>query len=108
MRKCSIIVHPSHFESFGYVAVEAMSNGIPIIASKVGGLKEIIIHKENGLFAEAKNHQSFANNIELLINDAELTRKIILNGHKTVTTKFNEDIMVNNIINQYFAQAIKH
>ena len=55
MKSASIIIIPSIWEEpFGLVAAEAMSNGACIIASKVGGIPEII--KNNGILIENINH----------------------------------------------------
>ena len=68
MKSTSIIVIPSLWEEpFGLVAAEAMSNGIAIIASKVGGIPEII--KNNGLLIENINHKKLENTLVGLIND---------------------------------------
>ena len=54
MKNATIIIIPSLWEElFGLVAVEAMSNGIAIIASKVGGIPEIV--KDNGMLIENMN-----------------------------------------------------
>ena len=68
MKTTSIIVIPSIWEEpFGLVAAEAMSNGISIIASKVGGISEII--GDNGILIENINYQKLKKNlIELLQN----------------------------------------
>ena len=69
MKHASIIVIPSIWqEPFGLVAAEAMSYGICIIASKVGGIPEII--KDNGILIENINHQKLIESInELIKND---------------------------------------
>ena len=66
MKTSSIIVIPSIWEEpFGLVAAEAMSNGISIIASKVGGMPEII--GDNGILIENINYQKLKKNlIEIL------------------------------------------
>lgn len=46
------IVIPSHTESFGLVALEAMASGVPPIINKVGGLQEIVQHGHNGIVLE--------------------------------------------------------
>ena len=58
MKTASIIVIPSIWEEpFGLVAAEAMSNGISIIASKVGGMPEII--RNNGVLIDNINYKKF-------------------------------------------------
>ena len=70
MKTSSIIVIPSIWEEpFGLVAAEAMSNGISIIASKVGGMPEII--GDNGVLIENINYKKLKKNlIELLKNNS--------------------------------------
>ena len=71
MKTTAIIVIPSIWEEpFGLVAAEAMSNGICIVASKVGGIPEII--KDNGVLIENINFQKLKQSLIRLINDDEL------------------------------------
>jgi len=73
MKSASIIVIPSIWEEpFGLVAAEAMSNGICIIASKVGGIPEII--KDNGILIDGLNLKKLSSIINILINDDELRK----------------------------------
>ena len=68
MRTASIIIIPSLWEEpFGLVAAEAMSNGIAIIASKVGGIPEIF--KNNGILIEDINFIKLKKTLKHLIND---------------------------------------
>ena len=71
MKTASIIVIPSLWEEpFGLVAAEAMSNGICIIASKVGGIPEII--RDNGVLIENINFQKLEKSLIELINNDKL------------------------------------
>ena len=73
MKSASIIVIPSIWEEpFGLVAAEAMSNGACIIASKVGGIPEII--KDNGVLIEDLNLTKLSSMIDNLIRDHELRK----------------------------------
>ena len=68
MKTASIIVIPSRWEEpFGLVTAEAMSNGIAIIASKVGGIPEIV--KKNGILIEFINKSKLYDELERLILD---------------------------------------
>jgi glycosyltransferase involved in cell wall biosynthesis len=58
-----ILIVPSHYESFGNIIIEGMACGITIIASKTGGIKNIIKHNYNGLFVDPKNHKQLTNRI---------------------------------------------
>ena len=71
MKSASIVVIPSIWEEpFGLVAAEAMSNGACIIASKVGGIPEII--KDNGILIDKINLKKLSSKIDILIKDNEL------------------------------------
>lgn len=52
IKSVDAVIMPSRWEAFGLVALEAMRNGKPVIASRVGGLKELIIEGANGLFID--------------------------------------------------------
>tara|TARA_B100001564_G_C20620641_1_gene662166 strand:+ start:317 stop:1414 length:1098 start_codon:yes stop_codon:yes gene_type:complete len=73
MKTASIIVIPSLWqEPYGLVAAEAMSNGIAIIASKVGGIPEII--KENGILIENINFEKLQKYLIKLIQDSKIRK----------------------------------
>ncbi len=59
----SICVIPSTLEGFGIVLLEAMAVGVPVVASDVDGIKEVIFNGENGTLVPPKNPESIANAI---------------------------------------------
>ena len=70
MKTASIIIIPSLWkEPFGLVAAEAMSNGLAIIASKVGGIPEIV--EENGILIDNINHNKLEEAIIDLIKNKD-------------------------------------
>jgi glycosyltransferase involved in cell wall biosynthesis len=74
---CSdIVAIPSLYEPFGIVALEAMAYSKPIVASKVGGLMEIIIHNQNGLLVQPENSFQLANAIIRVLEDKNLAKKL--------------------------------
>ncbi|MCP4608621.1 MAG: glycosyltransferase family 4 protein [Planctomycetes bacterium] len=71
-----VFVLPSLSESFGIVNLEAMACGLPIVASGVGGLPDIIKSGENGFLVEPRNPEQIAEKILLLLGDDVLRKKI--------------------------------
>jgi D-inositol-3-phosphate glycosyltransferase len=64
-----VVVMPSHYESFGMVALEAMACGTPVIASRVGGLAHLIRDGETGYFVPAQDPQALAEKLRLVFVD---------------------------------------
>ncbi len=71
-----ICVVPSHYESFGLVAVEAMASGLPVVASRVGGLTGTIKDGETGYLVPWLCPEPFAERIELLLDNEPLRRNL--------------------------------
>lgn len=71
-----VLIVPSAHEGFGLVAAEGMMHGLPILASKVGGLKDIVVDGETGWLTPSKNHRLLAEKIQWMI-DHPLERKVM-------------------------------
>jgi D-inositol-3-phosphate glycosyltransferase len=67
-----VLVMPSHYESFGMVALEAMACGTPVIASEVGGLAYLVRDGETGFTIPAEEPDKLCEKISWLLNDQEL------------------------------------
>ena len=100
MRKCSFLVVPSRSEGFGMVAVEGMACSKPVIATKVGGLEEIVIDGYNGLLAEKNNPNDLKEKILELINNEELRKTLGKNG-KEFSKKFSWKKCAESVKNIY-------
>ncbi len=75
-----LFIIPSRRETFGLTAIEAQACGIPVIASNISGLNEIINNKINGILFEPKNNIDLLNSIIKLQENKNLREKIIKNG----------------------------
>lgn len=71
-----VCVVPSHYESFGLVAVEAMASGTPVVASRVGGLTGTVKDGETGYLVPWLCPEPFAERIELLLDNEQLRRSL--------------------------------
>lgn len=83
-----IYAHITLQEGFPIALLEAMSLGKPVIASRTGGMPEVIINGENGILVDSKPEQ-IANAILDLYNDEETQTKLADNAKKTVENNFS-------------------
>lgn len=79
-----MVVVPSHYESFGFVAAEALACGTPVIASRVGGLPTFVHDGVNGLLVSWRTPEAFAERISLLLDDGELRDRLAANARSSV------------------------
>jgi len=80
----SIIDSKGNTEYLGLVIPEAMESKLPVIASSVGGIVDIIKNEENGLLVHQKDPSSLARAIERIISDEKFRKKLVENSKKTV------------------------
>jgi glycosyltransferase involved in cell wall biosynthesis len=98
---CDIFVAPSRYESFGLIYIEAMSYGKPVIGCKVGGVSEIILDNQNGLFAIPGDPVSLAEKIISLCVDDTLRTRLGSNARETVENRFTKEILAANSLAYY-------
>ncbi len=67
-----VVVVPSHYESFGMVALEAMACGTPVIASDVGGLSFIVKDSQTGFLVPERDPETLARDLELILRSSRL------------------------------------
>jgi len=91
-RSARFLVLPSlWFETFGLVAAEAMSHGVPVIASNMGGLPEVVDDGATGFLFEAGNPEDLANKMRVLWSDPALCRRMGQTAREKVTREYSED-----------------
>jgi len=71
-----VLVMPSHYESFGMVALEAMACGTPVVASQVGGLAYLIQDGRTGFTVPAADPKALAERLTLLLDDPALRARL--------------------------------
>ena len=77
-----VLVMPSHYESFGLVALEAMACGTPVIASRVGGLQHTVDDGVTGFLVPPGDENALAEKLRLVLSDGKLRRRMGANARK--------------------------
>ena len=84
-------------EAFGLVLAEAMLNKLPVIATRVGGMKYIVEDQETGFLVEPRQVQEKKEKIEILYLDAELRKTLGNNGFEKAMREYTEESYVKSI-----------
>ena len=99
-----IAVVPSVWEEpFGMVAVEAMACGLPVVASRVGGLQEIVEEGTTGFLVEPMDHHTMADRLETLSRSEKLRESMGKAGRKRAEELYDWDTIVDTYYPSIFA-----
>ncbi len=99
-----IFLFTSETEGLGTAILDAFASGIPVVATRAGGIPEIIDHGENGLLCNVKDYNCLALNTLTLIDNTNLRKKIIEKGFTTVAD-YSKESMALQIMNVYKAMV---
>lgn len=102
----AIVVIPSLFESFGYVALEAALHARPVVASAVGGLMETVIHGTTGLHVKPGDAHHLADALQSLLADPERRRALGLAARQHCLCHFSQERMLQAVLNVYGEVAV--
>lgn len=96
-----VFVRPSRSEGLGSAFLEAMAAGVPVIATRVGGITDFLKNKETGVFAEVDNPADLAEKMGSVLNNKELAEKLIKNSIDLVTEKYSWDTVAERFRELY-------
>ena len=102
MMAIDIFVHPSLWEGFGMVFLEAMASGKPVVATNISAIPEIVVNEKTGILGPSKDSYSLAYGILKLIYDRDLAKMMGEAGKERVISYFSLERMVNMIENLYY------
>jgi len=100
MAGCDVLLAPSSREAFGRTLVEAMSLGVPVVASNNYGHIEIIEHEKNGLLFSVGDAQACADSVMRVLNDHDLRKRMIASGYETAK-KFSPSFHAEKVYDFY-------
>ena len=97
-RRCGefdVLAVPSSRESFGLAALEAMNCGVPVVATRVGGLPELVADGETGLLVSPEDERAMAEALLALLRDRDRAAKLGEVGQARAAARFSQDKMQN-------------
>ena len=96
-----VLLLPSLWEGFGLVLLEAMSRRVPVIASRVSAIPEVVVHGETGILVEAREVDELARAMTRLLEDRALRQHMGLLGAARLEERFSVERMVNGTLAVY-------
>jgi glycosyltransferase involved in cell wall biosynthesis len=103
--RCDVFVLPTEAEAFGIAAVEASAAGLPVIATAVGGLTDIVIDGETGFLLRPGDAEALARRLQTLAADPALRQRMSLAARERVETHFIAQLNAERMI-QYMQTII--
>ncbi len=96
-----LFVLSSHLEGMGSSILDAMASRLPVVATKVGGIPEVVIHGETGLLVPPRNPSALARAILMLYSDKTLASRLGQKGYELVHRKFSAEAMADKVVRLY-------
>ena len=101
MTSADVLVVPSVYEPFGIVALEGMATGVPVVASQVGGLSEVIEHDRTGLFVYPRSSESIAWGIDRVLSDSDHAKWLTENAKDILNKDYSWEAVAMKTVEVY-------
>ena len=101
LERADVFVHTSRWEGFGIVLLEAMLAGLPVVATRVSAVPEVVVPGQTGELVEAGDVDGVARELTTLLGDAELRSRLGAAGRERARTEFSVARMTERTIGVY-------
>jgi len=101
MRNSKVFVLPSRWEGLPMVILEAMANKVPIIATSVGGIPEIISDGVTGLLVKTDDPEELAEKVRMLLDDSSLRKRLSISAFEKVKSEYSIKEYCTNVLRLY-------
>ena len=105
--RAAVVACPSHREGFGVACLEAMAHGRPVVAGGVGGLLDLVVNGETGIFVEPGNVPALRAALERLLDDPELRRRMGEAGRRRAAEHYSWASVTRKTLEVYARYAGK-
>lgn len=107
LKSADVLVVPSIYEPFGIVALEGMASGVPVVASSVDGLREVVEHEVTGIHVYPGDPNSIAWGVLKVLKDEQLAKRIVDEARRRVEQRYSWD-MVAEETRKVYEDALAH
>lgn len=104
----NVFVLPSLQEGLSLSILEAQASGLPVVASDVGGISEVVVHEKTGLLVPPKNPMALKEALKRLLLDPALAQQMGRSGRERIEAKFNLTRMVDQVLDVYQSVLSSH
>jgi glycosyltransferase involved in cell wall biosynthesis len=101
LRALDVFVLPSHQEGLGLAIIEAMAAGLPVVATRVGGIPEVVVDGETGLLVASGNSVELADAIVYLLSNPHTRQQMGVKGRQRVEVHFTAQQTAANLETLY-------
>lgn len=101
LRECDIFVLPSYFEGQSVAILEAMANCCAVVASRTGGIPQMIIDGETGILIEPQSESSLRQGMEKVLSDDDLAFSLGEKARKKAAAEFSIENNMERLIHLY-------
>lgn len=96
-----IFVLPSFYEELGYIVLEAMAHGLPLIVSDIPTFRDFVHNGVNGFLVDPFDSEILASKLELLITDNRLRKRMAQKSIEIAKTNFSPQIIADMLVRSY-------
>jgi glycosyltransferase involved in cell wall biosynthesis len=101
LERADVFVHSSRWEGFGIVLLEAMLAGLPVVATRVSAVPEVVVHRKTGALVEPGDAEALAAELGGLLADPERARRLGEAGRERARAEFSVARMVERTLEVY-------
>lgn len=108
LREHDVFAFPSFMEAAPNAVMEAMAAGLPVVATRVGGIPEVVQHEETGLLTEAGDAEGLAAALLRVLADDGLAGQVAAAGRRLVETRHSLERMTREFEGLYLSELATH
>jgi glycosyltransferase involved in cell wall biosynthesis len=103
--RAAVVVCPSRREGFGVTCLEAMAHGRPVVATGVGGLRDLVVDGKTGIVVPPRDPAALRAALERLLGDRDLRRRLGMAGRERARERFSWDRVTDATVKTYAEAA---